>query len=109
MHFAWNWGLDILSKEGSGAVVRARAVVERGGVVWGGAVVASVPRLGVHRCALVLHVRDEAALVVRAVGHDLDAAVRERHAVLARHHSVLVLHLLLSKVRAGVGVLHRKS
>ena len=108
MHFAWNWGQDILSKEGSGAVVRARAVVERGGVVRGGAVVAPVPRLGVHCCALVLHVRHEAALVVGAVGHDLDAAVWERHAVFARHHPVLVLHLLLSKVRAGIGVLTRK-
>ena len=55
--------------------------------------------------ALVSDVRDVSVVVVRGVGHDLHAAVRQRHAVLARHHAVGRLHLLLGEVRARVRVL----
>ena len=66
----------------------------------------AVARLRVDGGALVPHVGDEAALVVRSVGHYLDAAVRESHAVLSSHHAVLVLDFLLGEVSPGVGVLH---
>ena len=69
----------------------------------------AMTRFRVHSGSLVLHVGDEAALVVCPVGHDLDPPVRESHAVLSGHHTVLVLDLLLGEVSPGVGVLQRSN
>ena len=43
------------------------------------------------------------------VGDDLDSAVRERDPVLARHHAVLVLNLLLGKICSGISILRKKT
>ena len=69
----------------------------------------AMTRFRVHSGSLVLHVRDEATLVVCPVGDDLDPPVRESHAVLSGHHSVLVLDLLLGEVSPGVRVLQRSN
>ena len=76
-----------------------RAMSERGGSMRSGSVARAVGgALGVHGGALVLHIGDEATLVVRPVSDDLDPAVRERHPVLPGHHAVLVLDLFLGKI-----------
>ncbi len=59
---------------------------------------------GVRGVALVLHVGDEAVVVVGVIGDDLGAAVGEGDAVLAVDDAVLVLGLLLVEVGAGVVV-----
>ena len=62
-----------------GGVVHSVVSHGGGGVGGGGGVVGG---LGV-RLSLVADVSDEAVLMVGVVGHDLDAAVRQLHAVLA--------------------------
>ena len=86
-----------------GSMVRCmvRSVMEGGragrSIAW--------PRLRVDGGALVLHVSNEAALVVCSVGDNLDTTVREGNTVLSCHHSVLVLDFFLCKVCARVSVL----
>ena len=43
--------------------------------------------------------------MVSSVGHNLNSAIRERHPVLSRHNSVLVLDFFLGKVCPRVRVL----
>ena len=82
------------------------AVGQRGGVMGGGGVPGAMGgTLGVHGGALVLDIGDEAALVICSVGHDLDPAVGERHPVLASHHAILILDLLLGKICSGISIL----
>ena len=82
------------------------AVGQRGGVVGGWGVSGAMGgTLGVHGGALVLDIGDEAALVIRSVGHDLDPPVRERHPVLASHHAILILDLLLGKICSRISIL----
>ena len=71
-----------------GGVVHSVVSHGGGGVGGGGGVVGG---LGV-RLSLVADVGDEAVLVVGVVGHDLDAAVRQLHAVLACNTQVVFTH-----------------
>ena len=58
--------------------------------------------LGVLGLALVRHIHDDTAVrIVHTVGHGLDAAVGEQHAVLASHHAPIT-GLLLVEVVADV-------
>ena len=102
-------GNDSMVSHGGNGVNSMDSMVSHGShrmdSVVGDRVSSLVDRLRVG-LALVPHVGDEAALVVRSVGHYLDAAVRESHAVLSSHHAVLVLDFLLGEVSPGVGVLH---
>ena len=61
--------------------------------------------LGVYGGPLVLDISNEATLVVRSVGDDLDPAVRECHPVLTGYNSILVLDLLLGKICSGITIL----
>ena len=61
--------------------------------------------MGVGGGALVPHIRHIAVVVVCGVSDNLDPAVRQRHPVLPRDHTVRALDLLLGEVRARVTVL----
>ena len=61
--------------------------------------------LGVYGGPLVLDISNEATLVVRSVGDDLDPAVRECHPVLTGYNSILVLDLLLGKICSRITIL----
>ena len=83
-------------------------MVERGRVSWGiGS--RTVMRIRVHSSSLVLDISNEAALMICMVSNYLDTTIREGHSVLASHHAILILDLLLGEVSSGVRILQDKG